>query len=112
MLRLAVAAQPQPLGVAVELALTTGMRRGEVCALRWGDIDDAERSITVRRALGNAEGGFYVKEPKTQSSVRTIPLTRHTYELLSSMRAEAERQLAAFGLSAADAYVLGTPRSP
>ncbi len=108
MLRLAVAGQPQPLGVAVELSLTTGMRRGKVCVLRWGDIDDAERSITVRRALGNAEGGFYVKEPKTQSSVRTIPLTRHTWELLSSMRAEAARQLAAFGLSAADAYVLGT----
>ena len=108
MLRLAVASQPQPLGVAIELALTTGMRRGEVCALRWGDVSDADHSVTVRRALGNAEGGFYVKEPKTSSSVRTIPLTRHTWELLASMRAEATRTLAPFGLSAADAYILGT----
>ena len=34
MMRLAVAAQPSPLGMSIELALTTGMRRGEVCALR------------------------------------------------------------------------------
>ena len=108
MLRLAVASQPQPLGVAIELALTTGMRRGEVCALRWGDVSDADHSVTVRRTLGNAEGGFYVKEPKTSSSVRTIPLTRHTWELLASMRAKATRTLAPFGLSAADAYILGT----
>ena len=37
MLRLAMQAEPQPLGFAVEIALTTGMRRGEVCALRWSD---------------------------------------------------------------------------
>lgn len=34
MLELARRAQPAPLGIAIELALTTGMRRGEVCALR------------------------------------------------------------------------------
>ena len=71
MLRLAVASQPQPLGVAIELALTTGMRRGEVCALRWGDVSDADHSVTVRRALGNAEGGFYVKEPKAIAPSRS-----------------------------------------
>lgn len=40
--------------------------------------------------------------------MRTIPLTRHTWELLASMRAEAARTLAAFGLSAKDDYILGT----
>ncbi|WP_130810703.1 site-specific integrase [Olsenella sp. Marseille-P4559] len=72
MMRLAVAAQPSPLGMAIELALTTGMRRGEVCALRWSDLGD-DGTITVSHALGNAEGGFYLKEPKTDSSERTIP---------------------------------------
>lgn len=37
MLELARMAQPTPLGIAIELALTTGMRRGEVCALRWSN---------------------------------------------------------------------------
>lgn len=38
MLELARKAQPEPLGIAVELALTTGMRRGEICGLRWNDL--------------------------------------------------------------------------
>lgn len=40
MMGLAVAAQPPPLGMSIELALTTGMRRGEVCALRWSNLGD------------------------------------------------------------------------
>lgn len=72
MLALAREAIGQPLGLAIELALTTGMRRGEVCALRWSDLND-DGSVTVSHALGNGEGGFYLKEPKTGSSARTIP---------------------------------------
>lgn len=106
MMRLAVAAQPSPLGMAIELALTTGMRRGEVCALRWSDLGE-DGTISVTHALGNGEGGFYEKEPKTQSSRRTIPLTRHTYQALRAMRAESLRQMSQFGLSG-DPYILGT----
>ena len=106
MLRLAVAAQPQPLGMAVELALTTGMRQGEVCALRWSDLGD-DGTITVSHALGNADGGFYEKEPKTGSSARTIPLTAHTFQALKAMRAESRAKMAEHGL-AGDCYILGT----
>ena len=70
MLRLAMQAEPQPLGFAVEIALTTGMRRGEVCALRWSDLSD-DGTITVSRALGNGDGGFYVKEPWTSTPTWT-----------------------------------------
>ena len=55
MLRLAMQAEPQPLGFAVEIALTTGMRRGEVCALRWSDLSD-DGTITVSHALGKRSG--------------------------------------------------------
>lgn len=106
MMRLAREAQPQPLGTAIELALTTGMRRGEVCALRWSDLGD-DGTITVSRALGNAEGGFYEKEPKTASSARTIPLTARTFQTLKAMQAESRRHLTRFGL-AGDPYILGT----
>jgi integrase len=106
MMRLAVAAQPSPLGMAIELALTTGMRRGEACALRWSDLGD-DGTITVSHALGNAEGGFYLKEPKTDSSERTISLTHHTFQTPRSMRAEWLRRAAEFGLSG-DPFVLGT----
>ena len=106
MMRLAVAAQPSPLGIAIELALTTGMRRGEVCALRWSDLGD-DGTVTASHALGNAEGDFCLKESKTQSSRRTIPLTRHTWQALRDMRAESIRKMATFGLSG-DPFVLGT----
>ena len=106
MLQLARKAQPQPLGIAIEIALTTGMRRGEVCALRWSDLND-DRSINVSHALGNGPGGFYEKEPKTQSSARTIPLTKRLFEVLRAMRSDSRRVLGEFGLSA-DPYILGT----
>ena len=107
MMRLAVAAQPSPLGMAIELALTTGMRRGEVCALRWSDLSD-DGTMTVSHALGNGPGGFYVKEPKTGSSVRTIPLTKHLNTTLSARRRDAERVAREMGVSLGDPYILGT----
>ncbi|WP_051317826.1 site-specific integrase [Atopobium sp. oral taxon 810] len=107
MLELARRAQPAPLGIAIELALTTGMRRGEVCALKWSDLSD-DGTITVSHALGNGDGGFYVKEPKTSSSLRTIPLTRRTFDMLRLVRADAVRIANEFGLPFGDPYILGT----
>ena len=107
MLRLAMQAEPQPLSFAVEIALTTGIRRGEVCALRWSDLSD-DGTITVSHALGNGPGGFYVKEPKTGSSVRTIPLTKHLNTMLSARRRDAERVAREMGVSLGDPYILGT----
>ena len=108
MLKLAVVAEAtSPLGLAVELALTTGMRRGEVCALRWSDVGD-DGTVTVSHALGNGEGGFYLKEPKTGSSARTIPLTAHTAAILKAKRADSRRVLDEIGVPAGDPFVLGT----
>lgn len=83
MLELARAAEPSPLALAIELALTTGMRRGEVCGLRWSDLGDHE--ITVNRAISLDEGTPYEKEPKTDGSRRTIPLTGRLYEVLRAI---------------------------
>lgn len=106
MLELARAAQPEPLAVAIEIALTTGMRRGEVCALRWSDLK-SDGSISVSHALGNGEGGFYEKEPKT-GRPRTIPLTSHTYAMLCEIRRESEQLLGKLGITGANPYILGT----
>lgn len=73
----------------MEIILTTGMRRSEVCALRWSDFDADKRIITVSHALGNGEGGFYLKEPKA-GKTRSIPLTAHTYEMLKGMARRRE----------------------
>lgn len=107
MLDLAWGAQPSALALAIELALTTGMRRGEVCALRWSDLHE-DGTITVTHALGNGKGGFYEKEPKTAGSARTIPLTRHMFTVLKAVREDSRRLLARLGIPAADPYILGT----
>ena len=107
MLELARRAQPEPLGMAIELALTTGMRRGEVCALRWSDVTD-RRTIVVSRALGLGEGGWYEKDPKSETSAREIPLTRTTWAMLSAMKRDVDRLYKMFGLAPSDPFVLGT----
>ena len=107
MLDIARKAQPAPLAVAIEIALTTGMRRGEVCGLRWSDFDEEKRTISVNRAIGFGDGGFYVKQPKTDS-VRTIPLTNHTWHLLKGMKEDAIWMLSRLKVPMADSYILGT----
>jgi integrase len=53
-------------------AVTTGMRRGELLGLRWGDVDWDARRVWVRRSV-DAEGRFH--QPKTRGSVRAIAMT-------------------------------------
>lgn len=107
MLLIARRALPEPLSLAIEFALTTGMRRGEVCALRWSDLGEDD-TITVNRALGNADGGFYEKEPKTTDSKRTIPLTAFTARTLKAIKEEKERICKSLGIRFGDPYILGT----
>lgn len=107
MLDLARRAQPAAMAVAIEIILTTGMRRAEACALKWSDFSVEKRTITVSHALGNGEGGFYLKEPKA-GKVRTIPLTAHTYEMLRGMREDVKWMCDRLKVKIADAYILGT----
>jgi len=73
------------------MAATTGMRLGELLALRWSDIDMAKKTVRVVRSLSyrNPDGdGCRLKEeePKTASSKRTIPLTEFMIAALSAHR--------------------------
>jgi len=54
-------------------AAMTGMRRGEVLALRWKDVDYTNGRVWVRRSIGL---GGVVKQPKTKGSVRPIALPK------------------------------------
>lgn len=63
--------------VGILLALYTGMRRGEICGLRWNDIDFSRSIIAVRSAVGVSDGvgmGAYTKNPKNRSSIRAIQM--------------------------------------
>jgi integrase len=62
--------QPLPRAM-VGLALLSGLRRGELFALRWQDIDENARVLTVREAVYDGTFGT----PKTEASLRQIPLS-------------------------------------
>jgi integrase len=76
------AAKEAGLYVAVLAAVTTGMRRGELLALRWSDIDLNAASLTVNQSLERIKGKFEFKSPKTKTSRRTISLPAITVEAL------------------------------
>ena len=64
------------------LAYYSGLRRGEICGLRWRDIDFDRGLISVSSSIGIAKGGEYTKDPKNTSSKRTFPMTPQLYEAL------------------------------
>ena len=107
MLELAKLANPARLALAITLALTTGMRRGEICGLKWSDIDFERSELTVRHALAVCEGGYYLKDPKTHKS-RTIPLIPDTASMLKAVREHQEASWRRIGTKAPDYYVCGS----
>lgn len=89
----AVQAKPSPRKLGILLSLTTGMRIGEVCGLRFGDIDWEKKTIRVCRTVEriyrvNADGTpggtteLVISEPKTKNSRREIPLMREVIPML------------------------------
>lgn len=63
-----------PCVLACHIALKTGMRRGEICGLRWQDVDLGERpTMRVCHSIGIRSGGTYLKETKTGCE-RTVPV--------------------------------------
>lgn len=57
------------------LALATGLRIGELCALRWSDIDFKNQLLTVNGTLKQfKDTGFFIDTPKSLTSRRIVPL--------------------------------------
>lgn len=63
--------------------ITTGLRKGEICALKWEDFDEREGSLKIRRSMSVGKGGAIIlSDPKTSNSERTVYLPDTTAELL------------------------------
>jgi integrase len=76
------------------VALTVGLRQGELLGLRWQDIDLDQKRLEVRRALIVGKDGPTFAEPKTSKSRRRIKLTAFAVESLKKHRAsQAEERL-------------------
>lgn len=74
---------PQLYYVLFLLALTSGMRKGELLGLKWSDIDMKAGIISVKRTAVWAGKSLYLKDsPKTESSIRTIQLPKEVIKEL------------------------------
>ena len=92
--------------LGILICLTSGLRIGEICALRWADIDLTAGVIRVRRTIQRIylDGRTELIEgaPKTVSSIREIPLTRELSALIRPLKKIVK----------ADSYVLSNSPSP
>lgn len=76
------------IAVFLRVVAASGARRGEVCALRWSDVDWENGSVMIDEAIVNAKGGAQVKQPRTRASVRRIALDAGTMAELDVLRGE------------------------
>lgn len=84
--------------LAVLLALSCGLRLGEVCGLRYEDYDHDARTVTVRQALKyTSQTGAYIDTPKTAAGSRTIILPASMVEVIDASWQESVTQLSRLG---------------
>lgn len=65
--------------IGIELSLLTGMRLGEICALKWKNFDFKNRLIKVRKTMqriyvAKGKTEIHIDDPKTSNSIRNIPI--------------------------------------
>ena len=75
-------------GALLRVLVATGARRGEVCGLRWSDVDAAGSTVTIRRSVASVAGGTVVKETKTHAA-RRIAVDAETLDALERRRDRA-----------------------
>ena len=108
------------LAALYELAAYGGLRRAELCGLRWSDIDADEAGITIRQTIveltraqagpgdlrcpvcGAEHVGRHFKRPKSRKARRWIPLAAPAREALHGHRAAQEQERAEFGTTYRD----------
>lgn len=76
------------------LALYSGMRRGEMLALTWNEIDFEEQTVAICKAVAKTQkDGQVVKSPKTQAGYRTIKLPGEVFDILKKLRKEQQVEI-------------------
>lgn len=86
--------------ISILLCRGTGIRIGELCGLKWGDIDFASNSIKIRRTVsripnpditdGQPKTVIYIRNPKSHTSAREIPIPGYLTEALLALRGKDE----------------------
>lgn len=84
---------PNASNVGILLSATTGIRIGELCALKWGNIDLEKRTLTIKNTVqriksidGSTATKLIITLPKSNSSVRKIPLPDFIIPILRNLK--------------------------
>jgi integrase len=101
----------RPLYTVAVIGLATGMRRGEIAALRWDDIDLDGGKLRVERSLEQTNAGLAFKAPKTKAGRRVVSIPASIVaELREHWRRQQEQRLAlGMGKAGPDDLVFARP---
>ncbi len=106
--RLLAAVRGDRLQAVYVLAVSGGLRRGELLGLRWVDVDLDGAELHVRQAVQRVGGELRFTEPKTRHSRRTIPLPALAVDALWEHRARQAAERLAAGLAWQDSGLVFT----
>lgn len=95
--RLIEAARGDRLEALYVLAIHTGLRQGELLALKWEDVDAEASALRVRRTLSRRKGTYTFAEPKTKKSRRVVRLTSQATNALRDHLARQMAEMEALG---------------
>jgi integrase len=90
-----------PLLVPTLLAVLCGLRRGEICALRWRNVDLVTGQISVVESLEQTKAGLRFKSPKSGKG-RTVALSATMVDELRSHRVSRAQELLRLGVGLSD----------
>ena len=79
---------PEQIRVLFNLAIYTGLRKGELLALEWSDIDFDHDTVTVSKAVSVVAGEQITKEPKTRTSRRTVAIPHFLTQRIRALKHE------------------------
>ena len=99
--------------IGILLSLYSGLRIGELCALKWEDIDIEKQIITINKTLQRiytkstktSASKIIITSPKTKNALRTIPINPYISNVLQTLKDSTNSDESAYVLSCTDKYI-------
>ena len=85
---------PYQMYVVFRVLAFTGMRKGELAALKWSDVDFKNETISINKTVAHSSNGsLHIQAPKTSKSIRTISVDNTTLNILKTWKNELRKEL-------------------